>query len=69
MGPGVAELVPPILTDDFGRVDFLVGPEMAVAGLVEEDGLEDVLVEGVGIGGDGGELGLVVCAVEAHFEF
>lgn len=38
---------------------------MAVAGLVEEDSLEDVAVE-VHVWW---ELGLVVCAVEAHFEF
>jgi hypothetical protein len=65
VGPGVAELVPPILADDLGRVDLGAGPEVRVARVVEEDGLEDVLLEGDGAR----ELRLVVGAVEAHFEF
>ena len=65
MCPAVAELVPPILSDDFGLVDFIDWPEFAVAVIVEEDGLEDVVFKG----DFGGELGLVVGGVEAHFEF
>lgn len=61
--PGVAELVPPVLADDLVRVDLVDGPELFVV-LVKVDGLEDVLVEG----DFRGELALVVCAVEAHFE-
>ena len=64
VGEGVAELVPPVLADDGGRVDLLVGPQVRVARLVEEDGLEHVVLERHG----GRELGLVVGAVEAHFE-
>jgi hypothetical protein len=63
--PGVAELVPPVLTDDFGGVNLRAGPEMRVPRVVEEDGLEDVVFEGDGAR----ELRLVVGAVEAHFEF
>jgi len=56
----VAELVPPVLANNFGLVDFVNGPEVAVAGFVEEDCLENVAVK-VHVGR---ELGLVVCAVE-----
>lgn len=65
MGEGVAELMPPIFADDFRRIDFVLGPKMAVACFVKENGLEDVIFKGDG----GRELRLVVCAVEAHFEF
>lgn len=64
VGKGVTELVPPVLADDLGRVDVVNGPEVAVAFLVEENGLEDVVFKG----NFGWELGLVVGAVEAHFE-
>ncbi len=65
MREGVAELVPPVLADDFGFVDLVIRPEVRVARLVEEDGLEDVVLEGDLVW----ELGLVVGAVEAHLEF
>ena len=65
MGEGVAELMPPIFTNDFRRVDFVLGPKMAVACFVEENGLEDVIFKGDG----GWELRLVICTVEAHFKF
>ena len=64
MRKGVTELVPPVLTDDLRRVDVVDGPEMRVAFLVQKDGLEDVVFKG----DLGRELGLVVCAVEAHFQ-
>ena len=66
----MTELVPPFSFDYFIRVDLIDGPEVGVA-IVEEDGLEDVVV--VGDGGFIGvmihpELVLVVCAVEGHFD-
>ena len=66
----MAELVPPFPFDYFVRVDLIDGPEVGVA-IVEEDGLEDVVV--VGDGGFVGvvihtELVLVICAVESHFD-
>ena len=64
VGEGVAELVPPVLADDLGFVDLVVGPEVRVARLVEEDGLEDVVLEGDLVR----ELRLVVGAVEAHLQ-
>lgn len=61
---GVAELMPPVLADDLCRVDVVNGPEVPIALFVEEDGLEDVVLKR----DLGRELGLVVCAVEAHFQ-
>lgn len=63
VGPGVAELVPPVLADDFGFVDLVAGPEVRVACLAYDDGLGDVVFEGDLVR----ELRLVVGAVEAHF--
>jgi hypothetical protein len=56
--------MPPILADDSGFIDLPVRPEVAIPLLVEEDGLEDMVFKGH----VGRELGLVVCAVEAHLE-
>ncbi len=64
MGEGMAELVPPVLADDLGPVDLVDAPQVAVAFLVEEDGLEDVVFKGH----HGRELRLVACAVEAHLQ-
>lgn len=41
--PAMAELVPPVLLDDFGIVNVVDGPEMLLF-LVQEDGLVDWLV-------------------------
>ena len=60
----MTQLMPPILTDDLGRVDLVDRPQVAVAALVQEDGLEDVRVKGL----VGRELALVVGAVEAHLD-
>ena len=57
-------MMPPVLADDLALVNLVDIPQAAVALLVEEDGLEDVAVK-VDLGR---ELGLVVCAVEAHFQ-
>ena len=71
MLPPMAELVPPLLLDDFALVDLIHGPQVLVR-LVEEDGLEDVAVvrprcfEAILVGS---ELVLVVCAVEGHLDF
>lgn len=62
--PGMAELVPPILPDDFVRVNLVDTPEVSIALLIQVNSLEYVLVKG----NVGWELALVVCAVEAHFE-
>ena len=62
--PGVAELMPPVLADDLALVDLVDSPEVAVAVLVQEDGLEDVFLERH----VGRELRLVVRAVEAHLQ-
>ncbi|KAI7514953.1 FAD/NAD(P)-binding domain-containing protein [Hortaea werneckii] len=62
--PAVAKLVPPILPDDLALVNFIQGPQVGVALLVQEDGLEDMVLEG----DLWWELRLVVGAVEAHFE-
>ena len=64
MRKGVAKLMPPVLADDLARVDIINRPQMAIALLVEEDGLEDVVFKGH----LGRELGLIVCAVKAHFQ-
>ena len=56
--------MPPVLADDLALVDLIDAPEVAVSRLVQEDGLEDVVFEP----DFGRELGLVVCAVEAHFQ-
>ena len=69
--PSMTELVPPFAFDDFVGIDLIDGPEVGVA-VVEEDGLENVVVVG-----DGGligvvihpELVLVICAVKGHFDF
>ena len=42
---GMAELMPPIFTQDFVGVDFVDRPMMRVPGFVEEDSLEDVTLE------------------------
>ena len=60
----VAQLMPPVLADDLALVDLVDAPEMSVPPFIEEDGLEDVIFEC----DFGRELGLVVGAVEAHFE-
>ena len=60
----MAELMPPILANDLRFVDLVDGPQVAVSLLVEEDGLEDVVLERHGWR----KLRLVVCAVETHFQ-
>ena len=56
--------MPPVLADDLALVDLVNAPEMTIPRFVKEDGLEDVIFEC----DFGRELGLVVGAVEAHFE-
>ena len=69
--PPVTQLMPPFAFDDFAFVDLVNSPEIPV-GLVEEDGLKDVLVVRnrrlIGIVVHA-ELMLVVGAVECHFDF
>ena len=65
MRPGMAQLVPPILTNNFVLVDLVDTPEVAVSFLIQVDGLEDVLVKG----NLRWKLTLVICAIKAHFKF
>lgn len=65
MRPTVAELMPPVLANNFTLVNLINGPEMSIAFFVEEDGLEDVFLKG----DLGRELSLVVGAIKAHFQF
>lgn len=51
MLPAMPELMPPFAFDNLGFVDLVNGPEVGI-GLVEEDGLEDVVFVG-----DGGFMG------------
>lgn len=62
--PAVAQLVPPVLAKDLGRLDLVVAPQVRVARLVQENGLEDVVFERHVLW----ELRLVVGRVEAHFQ-
>lgn len=62
--PRVAELVPPVLAEHLALVDLVQRPEVPVAVLVQEDGLEDVLLQRQ----LRRELRLVVGAVEAHLQ-
>ena len=64
MRPTVAQLMPPVLANDLALVDLLVAPQVAVALLVQEDGLEHVVLEGDVLG----KLALVVRRVEAHLQ-
>lgn len=70
MLPSMTELMPPFAFYDFGLVDLVDGPEVAV-GFVEEDGLEDVLVIGdrsfIGVVVHA-KLMLIICAVKGHFD-
>lgn len=61
----MAKLMPPILANDFRRVDLIDGPQMGISIFVQEDGLEDVVFEIDVLW----ELRLVVRAVETHLEF
>lgn len=61
----MAELMPPILSDDLTLVDLVDTPEMAIAFLIQVNSLENMVVEW----NFRGKLRLVVSAIEAHFEF
>lgn len=62
--PRVTELMPPVLTDNLVLVDLVDAPQVPILFFVQVNRLEDVFLEG----NLGRELGLVVCAVEAHFQ-
>ena len=58
VGEGVTKLVPPVGADDLGLIDLVNTPEVTVAVLVEENGLEHSPINR----SFWGELGLVVGA-------
>lgn len=60
----MAKLMPPVLADNFRLVNLIISPEMPITFLVEENGLEDVVLER----DRGRELSLVVGAVKRHFQ-
>lgn len=64
VGEGVAELMPPVLSNNLTLVDFVDTPEMAIALFVQVDSLEDMVLEG----DFRRKLRLVVGTVKAHFE-
>lgn len=65
MRPRVAELMPPVLSNDFTFVDLINGPEMSIAVFVQINRLEDMSIKRH----LRRELSLIVRAVEAHFQF
>lgn len=64
MREGVAELMPPVLADDLTLVYLIDTPQVAISFFVQENSLEYMVVER----DFRWELGLVVGAVETHFE-
>lgn len=62
MRVAVAELVPPVPTNDAAFADLAVGPSVSVSVCIQVDGLEDVLLKRHGLG----ELALLIRRVEAH---
>lgn len=60
----MAELMPPVLSYNLRLVNLVDAPQVSIAVFVEINRLENMLIK-VHFGG---ELRLVVCAVEAHLE-